>query len=65
MAVGIAGAGLLRNYLEYQKALARERVEEDLAEGMRQVGSIYRPQEGRGGRRESVKELLRELLKEL
>ena len=38
-------------------------VTEDLAEGMRQVGSIYRPQE-RGGK-ENVKALLAELLKQL
>ncbi len=38
-------------------------VTEDLAEGMRQVGSIYRPQEG--GSKDNVKALLAELLKQL
>ena len=38
-------------------------VTEDLAEGMREVGSIYRPQEG--GRKDNVKALLAELLKQL
>ena len=40
-------------------------VTEDLAEGMRQVGSIYRLQDRQGGNREAVKALLRELLGEL